>query len=101
MNIALTRLLREELFCDRKEGTNIRIARYKLNVYGAGRLLRLLWTSPYQYHSYPEPGSFLKPHVDTPRDENMFGSLVIVFPTVYEGGALVLRDAGEEWAIIC
>ena len=42
MNIALTRLLREELFCDRKEGTNIRIARYKLNVYGAGRLLRLL-----------------------------------------------------------
>ena len=29
----------------------------------------------------------------------MFGSLVIVFPTAHEGGALVLRDAGKEWVI--
>ena len=46
-----------------------------------------------------EPGSFFKPHVDTPRGENMFGSLVIVFPTVHEGGSLVLRDAGKEWVV--
>lgn len=29
----------------------------------------------------------------------MFGSLVIVFPTTHEGGALVLRDAGKEWTV--
>lgn len=27
----------------------------------------------------------------------MFGSLVIVFPTAHEGGALVLRHHGQEW----
>lgn len=33
-----------------------------------------------------------KPHVDTSRGEDMFGSLVIVFPTPHEGGTFVLRD---------
>jgi hypothetical protein len=42
-------------------------------------------------------GSFFKPHVDTPRSEMMFGSLVIVFPTPHEGGALFLRHGGHEW----
>ncbi|KAI0334272.1 hypothetical protein GY45DRAFT_1318758 [Cubamyces sp. BRFM 1775] len=51
---------------------SIRTELYKLNVYG--------------------PQSFFKPHVDTPRSKQMFGSLVIVFPTPHEGGALVLRD---------
>lgn len=50
---------------------------YKLNVYGKG--------------------SFFKPHQDTPRSEKMFGSLVVVFPTPHEGGALVLREGGREW----
>ncbi|KAJ8480820.1 hypothetical protein ONZ51_g6410 [Trametes cubensis] len=49
---------------------------YKLNVYG--------------------PGSFFKAHVDTPRSERMFGSLVIVFPTAHEGGELVLRQEKED-----
>ena len=42
-------------------------------------------------------GSFFKPHVDTPRSERMFGSLVVVFPTPHEGGALFLRHHGHEW----
>ncbi|KAI0052192.1 hypothetical protein FA95DRAFT_1602140 [Auriscalpium vulgare] len=42
-------------------------------------------------------GSFFKPHKDTPRSETMFASLVVVFPTSHEGGALVLRHGGEEW----
>lgn len=50
---------------------------YKLNVYG--------------------PGSFFKAHKDTPRSENMFASLVVVFPTRHEGGALHFRHKGEEW----
>ncbi|OBZ71331.1 hypothetical protein A0H81_08864 [Grifola frondosa] len=50
---------------------------YKLNVYGKG--------------------SFFKAHKDTPRSKTMFGSLVIVFPTPHEGGALSLRHNGDEW----
>jgi hypothetical protein len=29
----------------------------------------------------------------------MFGSLVLVFPTPHEGGALLLRDYGHEWIV--
>ncbi|KAK7681615.1 hypothetical protein QCA50_015348 [Cerrena zonata] len=76
---SLNRLLHEEFIPDRKQGVAIHYVRHKLNVY--------------------EPGSFFKPHVDTPRGGNMFGSLVIVFPTAHEGGSLVLRDAGKEWTI--
>ncbi|KAL5482433.1 hypothetical protein ACEPAI_9027 [Sanghuangporus weigelae] len=50
---------------------------YKLNVY--------------------DKDSFFKPHKDTPRSTAMFGSLVIVFPTPHEGGALTLRHKGKEW----
>ncbi|KAI0747530.1 hypothetical protein C8Q74DRAFT_1222904 [Fomes fomentarius] len=53
----------------------IRAELYKLNIYG--------------------PGSFFKPHVDTPRSELQFGSLVIVFPTAHEGGALKIRYAND------
>ena len=42
-------------------------------------------------------GSFFKAHVDTPRSKEMFGSLVVVFPTPHEGGALVFRHRGDEW----
>jgi 2-oxoglutarate-Fe(II)-dependent oxygenase superfamily protein len=45
----------------------------------------------------PGQGSFFKPHVDTPRSEKMFGSLVVVFPTPHEGGALLIRHQGQEW----
>jgi hypothetical protein len=41
--------------------------------------------------------NFFKAHKDTPRAKNMIGSLVVVFPTPHEGGALVLRHADKEW----
>ncbi|KAF7338753.1 Fe2OG dioxygenase domain-containing protein [Mycena sanguinolenta] len=50
---------------------------YKLNVYG--------------------PGSFFKAHKDTPRSEDMIGSLVVVFPTIHSGGALTLEHNGKSW----
>ena len=59
----------------------------------------LIYISPYVVSSHVGPGSSLKPRVNTPRSENMLGSLMIVFPTVCEGGALVLRGAGKEWVI--
>ncbi|KAJ6506390.1 hypothetical protein C8R47DRAFT_1241782 [Mycena vitilis] len=49
---------------------------YKLNVYGKG--------------------DFFKAHKDTPRAENMFGSLVVVFSTAHVGGALLLRHGKKE-----
>ncbi|KAG9308471.1 hypothetical protein JVU11DRAFT_11813 [Chiua virens] len=52
---------------------------YKLNVYGKE--------------------DFFKAHKDTPRDQDMFGSLVVVFPTPHEGGQLVLRQDEKEWTI--
>jgi hypothetical protein len=80
------------------EGTDstkgIKTELYKLNVYGAHLLsifthLRLMLCCPGK-------GSFFKPHVDTPRSKKMFGSLVIVFPTPHEGGALLLRHRNHE-----
>ncbi|KAJ7650800.1 hypothetical protein FB45DRAFT_26117 [Roridomyces roridus] len=55
----------------------LRAEMYKLNVYG--------------------PGSFFKAHKDTPRGEDMIGSLVLVFPTAHEGGALSLEHDGKKW----
>ncbi|KAH9986913.1 hypothetical protein BJV74DRAFT_796683 [Russula compacta] len=43
-------------------------------------------------------GSFFKPHIDTLRRENMFVSLVIIFPTGHEDGTLLLRHRGHEWS---
>ncbi|KIY48945.1 hypothetical protein FISHEDRAFT_32048, partial [Fistulina hepatica ATCC 64428] len=45
-----------------------------------------------------ETGGFFKAHVDTPRAANMFGTLVIVFPTMHQGGQLVLRHIDKEWS---
>jgi hypothetical protein len=42
------------------------------------------------------PGTSFKAHKDTPRSEDMFGSLVVVFPTRNEGGKLLPRHGEKE-----
>ena len=83
------------------EGTEstkrIVIELYKLNVYGTRSMYSIVYLPPLTLRYYTDKGSFFKPHVDTPRSKNMFGSLVIVFPTPHEGGALHLRHRGQEW----
>ncbi|KAF7291194.1 Fe2OG dioxygenase domain-containing protein [Mycena indigotica] len=59
------------------KGKALRAEMYKLNVYG--------------------PGSFFKAHKDTPRGDNMLGSLVVVLPTRHEGGALTLSQNESKW----
>ena len=54
----------------------IRADLYKLNIYA--------------------PGGHFKAHVDTPRSERMFGSLVVCLPTQFCGGALITRHDGRE-----
>ncbi|KIJ06084.1 hypothetical protein PAXINDRAFT_103518 [Paxillus involutus ATCC 200175] len=71
--------IRSELLGRADEKRPINLELYKLNVYGKG--------------------SFFKPHKDTPRSERMFGSLVVIFPTPYEGGEFILRHGGEEWEL--
>ena len=55
----------------------LRCKLYKLNIYGA-------------------PGGHFKAHVDTPRSEQMFGSLVVCLPTCFSGGVLVTRHHQQE-----
>ncbi|KAJ9607941.1 hypothetical protein H2200_008020 [Cladophialophora chaetospira] len=45
----------------------------------------------YKLNVYSGPSGKFKPHVDTPRSEDQFGSLVICLPVKHEGGNLVVR----------
>jgi len=42
----------------------------------------------YQLNIYSGPSGMFKSHVDTPRGRTHFGSLVVVFPTEFQGSAL-------------
>ncbi|KAI0369404.1 hypothetical protein BV20DRAFT_946141 [Pilatotrama ljubarskyi] len=70
-------VVRTGLLTGDRESRGIIAKPYKLNVYGKG--------------------AFFKPHVDTPHASNMFGSLVVAFPTPHEGGELVLRQKDRVW----
>lgn len=43
-----------------------------------------------------DEGSFFVPHRDTEKVKGMFATLVIVLPSVFSGGELVVRHAGRE-----
>jgi len=43
-----------------------------------------------------EAGGFFAPHRDTERDPSMWGSMVVVLPSAYEGGVMVVGHAGEN-----
>ena len=45
---------------------------------------------------YTGPNGHFKPHLDTPRSAEMFGSLVVCLPTRFTGGSLVTRHLGQE-----
>ncbi|MBI5163431.1 MAG: 2OG-Fe(II) oxygenase [Magnetospirillum sp.] len=49
----------------------------------------------YKLLVYTEGGFFLS-HRDTEKTDGMFGTLVIVLPSIYTGGALVVRHRGHE-----
>jgi hypothetical protein len=76
--------------------SSIHVDLYKLNVYGMFNQLSVLEYSLTRA-VFVGPGSFFKPHVDTPRSDTMFGSLVVVLPTKHEGGGLLMRHHGREW----
>ena len=44
-----------------------------------------------------EPGSHFKPHKDTEKSPGMFSTLVVLLPSSWKGGELVVRHAGKEY----
>ncbi|KAK7993949.1 Adenylyl cyclase-associated protein [Apiospora arundinis] len=50
----------------------------------------------YKLNIYSAPSGKFKPHVDTPRSREQFGSLVVCLPVDHEGGQLKVRHKGEE-----
>jgi len=49
-----------------------------------------------QFKIYRGPHDKFKPHVDTPRTETQFGSLVVALPSAHTGGELAVRHNGRE-----
>ncbi|KAF2734385.1 hypothetical protein EJ04DRAFT_576923 [Polyplosphaeria fusca] len=47
----------------------------------------------YKMNVYSAPSGFFKAHVDTPRSDTQFGSLVVSLPCYHQGGQLVVRHA--------
>ncbi|KAF2117341.1 hypothetical protein BDV96DRAFT_611764 [Lophiotrema nucula] len=47
----------------------------------------------YKLNIYAAPSGFFKAHVDTPRSNTQFGSLVVSLPCDYQGGQLIVRHA--------
>lgn len=43
---------------------------------------------------YSAPGGKFKPHVDTPRNKDQIGSLVVSLPSAHQGGQLSVNNAG-------
>lgn len=52
-------------------------------------------TQPYKLNVYKK-GGFFKPHVDTPRGGNMFGTLVVCLPTTFTGGDFEIEHGGAK-----
>ncbi|WIA37493.1 hypothetical protein OEZ86_014407 [Tetradesmus obliquus] len=42
------------------------------------------------------PGGFFKPHCDTPRSQDHFGTLIICLPSPFKGGQLLLRHVDHN-----
>ena len=59
-----------------QKSVSLRCTKYRMNIY--------------------EKGGHFKEHQDTPESSNMFGSLVVLLPTTFTGGELVLMKNGIE-----
>ena len=100
LSSGLLEVIQTELMEKDRDSPSIRADRYKLNVYGEslGRVAIFYHNRRYlPPRRVQGPGSFFKAHQDTPRGIDMFGSLVIVYPTPHDGGELVLRHEGKAW----
>ena len=95
VGLGLIKIIRENLMFGETSERAVRAELYNLNIYGYfythPRIILLI-------SALSGEGSFFKAHVDTPRGTRMFGSLVILFPTSFEGGNLIMRKGDTEWS---
>jgi hypothetical protein len=90
----LTKVIPGHLLEGEESAKKIMLEPHRLNVYSR----HLFFIRPFLIlYCRPGKGSSSKPHADTARSKKMFGSLVFVFPTYHEGGALSLRRHRHEW----
>jgi hypothetical protein len=83
-------VVRQLLFPGNISESSISAELYKLNV------SHLWFLSCSNFQIYKGPHDRFKPHVDTPRADNQFGSLVVCLPCAHTGGELVIRHDGRE-----
>ena len=98
LHLGMIDTVHDTLLRGQHSGKMIRYELYKLNVYGKPSQLFTFWHARLLSFLNLGPGAFFKAHVDTPRTEAMFGSLVVVFPTIHEGGSLLFKHGGKEWS---
>ena len=93
----IMKTLEDQLLQGETEKMRIRAELYKLNVDGdSGRYVSPA-SSCLTSLARLDKDSFFKPHKDTPRGTDMFGALVVIYPTAHEGGELIFRHEDNEW----
>jgi len=96
----LMTIIEDQLLQGKTDNRCIRAEPVRLNIYGK-YCPDVSPISPYLklMHPTPDNDSFFEVHRGIPHDADMYGSLVVIYPTPYEGGELVLRHKGHEWKI--
>ncbi|KAI1087326.1 hypothetical protein F5B19DRAFT_77861 [Rostrohypoxylon terebratum] len=83
-------------FCPYSLGVIDTIAQVLLPSSLSGNSMTGVRAELYKLNFYSAPSGFFKAHVDTPRSEAQFGSLVVSLPCRHEGGQLIVRHAGHS-----
>ncbi|KAF9239065.1 hypothetical protein BU15DRAFT_74761 [Melanogaster broomeanus] len=97
----LVDIIRSELLEYEDDGREIRLEVGRPNIYGASPFHSFNFFECALIHACEcRQGLVLQTaQKDTPRGEEMFGSLVIVFPTTHDGGEFLLREDDNEWTL--
>ncbi|KAH9842211.1 P4Hc domain containing protein [Teratosphaeria destructans] len=66
------------------------------NVIAPGSEKRSIRAELYKLNIYSAPSGKFKAHVDTPRSDAQFGSLVVCLPVAHQGGELVVRNGSTD-----
>lgn len=73
------------------------IAQVLLPAMKESNVYRAVKAELYKLNIYSAPSGKFKAHVDTPRSNGQFGSLVVCLPLAHEGGQLQVRHSGREF----